>query len=148
MTENIDPATDESGVNSPSTPDASEASDQHVPDSESEVHPDEEPDTFSRKYVEDLRQENGKWRQKAQRADDLATRLHAALVAADGRLQDPTDLPFDEAHLDGDNLTTAIDELLIHKPHLKVRRVVGDVGQGETSSTSSVDLAALMRGHR
>ncbi|MCH5641435.1 hypothetical protein [Gordonia sp. ABSL49_1] len=142
MTENIEPEpqeVDEGRAPAP-TPD-----DEGVHDS---VQPDDEPETFPRKYVEDLRQENGKWRQKAQRADDLATRLHAALVAADGRLQDPTDLPFDETHLDGDNLTTAIDELIVRKPHLKTRRVLGDVGQGETTSTSSVDLAALMRGGR
>ena len=51
-----------------------------------------EADTFSRDYVEKLRQENGKYRQRAQRADDLAHRLHTAhdadrvAVMEDGRI--------------------------------------------------------------
>ncbi|MEZ5211275.1 hypothetical protein [Gordonia sp. (in: high G+C Gram-positive bacteria)] len=48
-----------------------------------------EPEMFSREYVEKLRQENGKYRQRAQRADDLAHRLHRALVEQTGRLADP-----------------------------------------------------------
>lgn len=108
---------------------------------------EKEPDSFDRAYVEKLRQENGKYRQRAQRADELAHRLHRALVEATGRLADPTDLPFDENHLgDTESLTSAIDELLTAKPHLAARRVTGDVGQGALSSTG-VDLAAIMRGH-
>src|SRR5690625_3540572 len=61
---------------------------------------DDSPDTFPREYVEKLRDENAKYRQRAQRSDDLAQRLHEALVAATGRLQDPTDLAFNEDHLD------------------------------------------------
>lgn len=107
-----------------------------------------EPETFPRSYVEELRQENGKYRQRAQKADDLAHRLHTALVERTGRLADPTDLPFDDAHLDdADSLTAAIDELLEHKPHLATRKVSGDIGQG-ASSTRTVDLAAIMRGQR
>lgn len=112
-----------------------------------EVTQDEE-ETFPRSYVEELRQENGKYRQRAQKADDLAHRLHRALVEQTGRLADPTDLPFDDTHLDDpDSLTAAIDELLEHKPHLATRKVSGDIGQG-ASSVRSVDLAAIMRGQR
>ena len=59
-----------------------------------------EPDTFPREVVEKLRQENGKYRQRAQQADTYATRLHTELVRATGRLADPTDLEFDEEHLE------------------------------------------------
>lgn len=95
-----------------------------------------------------LRQENGKWRQRAQRADDLAQRLHTELVRATGRLADPSDLPFDAAHLDDiEALTAAIDALLAGKPHLANRRPSGNIGQGELSDRSAtVDLAAILRG--
>lgn len=104
-------------------------------------------ETFPREYVEKLRQENGKYRQRAQEADALAQRLHVQLVAATGRLADPEDLPYDEALLeDTDKMTAAIDDLLARKPHLASRRPRGDVGQGRTSDPSgTVDLAALLR---
>ena len=87
-------------------------------------------DTFPRDYVEKLRAENAENRVKAKRADDLAHRLHEALTAATGRLQDPRDLQFDETHLDDPQaLTTAIESLLEAKPHLASRRVVGDIGK-------------------
>lgn len=106
----------------------------------------EEPDTFPRSYVEELRQENGRYRQRAQRADDLAQRLHTALVAATGRLADPGDLDFDEAHIDDEGaLRTALDDLLARKPHLASRRPRGDVGQGVTGTSGAVDLAGLLR---
>ena len=116
------------------------------PDSEPEQD-DAEPDTFSRDYVENLRQENGKYRQRAARADELAQRLHTELVRATGKLADPTDLPFDENHLgDTDSMVTAIDELLVKKPHLAARRPQGDIGQGPASTATGVDLAAILRG--
>lgn len=110
--------------------------------------PDDEPDTivYKRADLEKLRQENGKYRQRAQRADDLAHRLHIELVRATGRLADPTDLTFDEGHLEGDNLSRAIDELLSLKPHLASRRPVGEIGQGVSPATGTVDLAAILRG--
>ena len=105
-----------------------------------------EPDTFPRKVVEDLRRENATYRTRAQRADDLATRLHTALVAATGRLADPTDLPFDESHVDdAEVLTAAIDDLLTRKPHLASRKPSGDVGQGASASGETVDLAGMLR---
>ncbi len=105
-----------------------------------------EPDTFPRDYVEKLRRESAGYRERAQRTDELATRLHTALTAATGRLADPTDLPFDAAHLDDpDALEAAVDELLTRKPHLASRRPAGDVGQGARSSGGSVDLAGMLR---
>src|SRR4249919_3487527 len=70
-------------------------------------------ETFPRSYVEELRAENQRYRERGKRADELARRLHTALVAATGRLADPSDLPFDEAHLaDPDALAAAVDDLL------------------------------------
>lgn len=106
-------------------------------------------DTFPRDYVEKLRAENAENRVKAKRADDLAHRLHEALTAATGRLQDPRDLHFDETHLDDpEALTTAIDSLLEDRPHLASRRVSGDIGQGTTDSKSNtVNLAGMLKGN-
>ena len=108
--------------------------------------PTEEQDTFPRDYVEKLRDENAKYRQRAQKADELARRLHNALVTASGRLQDASDLEYDESHLDDpEALETAISELLAKKPHLGSRKPAGNIGQGVSSSTDAVDLAAMMR---
>ena len=101
---------------------------------------------FPRSYVEELRQQNGKYRQRAQKADTYAQRLHTELVRATGQLADPTDLPFDEAHLDGpDALSAAVDDLLARKPHLASGRPTGEIGQGATPSAGAVDLAAILR---
>lgn len=107
----------------------------------------QEPETFPRSYVEDLRQENGRYRQRAQQADQYAQRLHTELVRATGRLADPTDLAFNTDHLDDPaSMTAAIDELLARKPHLVNRRPTGDIGQGVVSGeTANVDLAAILR---
>lgn len=109
---------------------------------------DSDTTTFSRTYVEKLRRESAGYRERAQRADTLATRLHTALVEATARLADPTDLPFDAEHLDDPaTLAGAIDELLTAKPHLASRRPFGDVGQGNRgpSSESPVNLADMLR---
>ena len=105
-----------------------------------------EQDSFPREYVEKLRDENAKYRRRAGQSDQLAQRLHTALTAATGRLQDPTDLPYDAAHLDDPQaLEQAIDELLKAKPHLAARKLHGNIGQGQTSTNSIVDLAGILR---
>jgi hypothetical protein len=108
-----------------------------------------EGDTFPRAYVEDLRQENGKYRQRAQQAEQFAQRLHIEVVRATGRLADPTDIPFDETHLDDPAaLTAAIDDLLAEKPHLASRRPTGDIGQGNLGPTAeSFSLLGLLKQH-
>ena len=147
MTENTtleDQDTTQDTLDAPETPEEPAEGPADVQDA-----PDvqEEPETFPREYVEKLRQENGKYRQRAQEADALAHRLHVQLVKATGRLADPEDLEFSDEHLaDPEQLETAISELLARKPHLASRRPRGDVGQGQASDSSgSVDLAALMR---
>lgn len=109
---------------------------------------DSDATSFSRTYVEKLRRENAGYRERANNADALAQRLHTSLVAATGRMADPTDLAFDAAHLDDDEtLKTAIDELLSKKPHLASRRVTGDIGQGNRGSAADapVNLADILR---
>jgi hypothetical protein len=113
---------------------------------ETEETPEEEPETFPREYVVRLRQEAADHRVRASDRDALAERLHTALTAATGRLQDPSDLAYDDAHLgDPDALTSAVDELLARKPHLASRRPSGDVGQGATGGPEAVDLAGMLR---
>lgn len=108
---------------------------------------EDDPDTFPKSYVQQLRKESAGYRERAGQADQLAQRLHSALVAATGRLADPTDLPFDAEHLDdADKLAAAIDDLVARKPHLKSRRVVGDVGQGVGApKAEDVNLADMLR---
>ena len=116
-----------------------------APEIEETVETVEEPDTFPRDYVEKLRDENARYRQRAGKADDLARRVHRLQVAATGLLADPDDLEFNEDHLDDEEaLTAAIEDLLARKPHLAARRPRGDVGQGITD-TGPVDLAAVLR---
>ncbi|OBB18556.1 hypothetical protein A5761_08720 [Mycolicibacterium setense] len=112
-------------------------------------HPDtpDDAETFPREYVEKLRTENGKYRQRAGEADTLAQRLHTELVRATGKLADPTDLPFDAEHLeDTDKLSVAINELLETKPHLATRRPSGDIGQGQRGpATGSFSLLGMLK---
>ncbi|WP_199256994.1 hypothetical protein [Tomitella fengzijianii] len=107
---------------------------------------DDSDETFTRTYVEKLRRESARYRERAQQADTLAERLHVALVAATGRLADATDLPFDETHLDDPEvLADAIEALVEKKPHLASRRPTGEIGQGSMPSGSTVNLAGLLR---
>lgn len=163
MTDTIDlkiPNTDDADTEGVDTPEEPAGASQE-PQNTTEAHEDgddpqepqepaqdagEEPEQFSREYVQDLRAESAKYRTRAKAADDLAKRLHTELVRSNGRLADPTDLPFDEAHLeDSEALTAAVDELLAAKPHLARRRVTGSIGQGETGAPSSVSLGGMLR---
>lgn len=150
MSEHTTPETDEIDTTEtlvPEEPETPAAGDLEATTDEPAGDP-EEAETFPREYVEKLRQENGHYRQRAQRADDLARRLHHALVRTDGRLADPTDLDFSDDHLDddGEALSTAITDLLARKPHLAARRPVGDIGQGATTTSADVDLLGILRG--
>lgn len=124
-----------------------------VPETGENSDGNEGPDTFDRKYVEKLRKESGDYRTRAkaaeERVDGLQRRLHAALVQADGRLADPTDLPFEPEHLeDEDALAAAIGALVERKPGLKARQYGGDVGAGDraTPKKPSTDLIEIIRG--
>ena len=146
MTENIDIQHEEVQTESEVTDDVQTPIDSPDLENTGEETGAEKPDTFPREYVEKLRDENAKYRQRAQQSDELANRLHTALVEATGSLQDPTDLAFNEDHLDDpEALQQAIDELLAAKPHLAARRPRGDVGQGQTGTSNTVDLAEMLR---
>ena len=107
-------------------------------------------EVFPREYVEKLRKENASYRQKAKDAESFsegfAKRLHTALVAATGKLADPTDLAFDPEHLmDETALADAIDRLIAEKPHLRARTVAGDVGQGNRGQTAEFSLLDILK---
>jgi hypothetical protein len=120
-----------------------DAEDTETADNDAETAPEldaEDTDTadmFPREVVERLRQENGKYRQRAQQTEGYAQRLHTELVKSTGRLADPTDLEFAEEHLDDpDALAAAVDDLLARKPHLASRKPVGDIGQGHRGASA------------
>lgn len=136
MTDNNEPAVDEI--------------DQHAeiadPESGTIEEPAEDAETFPRDYVLKLRDENAKYRQRAADRDEIAAKLHTALVAATGRLADPSDLPFDPTHLDdADALTAALDALLTAKPHLATRKPMGSIGQGVSGASDTFSLAGALR---
>ena len=133
----VEPAEDADVVDTPTT---------DVDDVVDDEDQDDDADTFPRSYVEELRRESARYRERAHNADQYARRLHTELVRATGRLADPTDLEFNEDHLDdSDALAAALDDLLARKPHLASRRPIGEIGQGATPSAATVDLAALLR---
>ncbi len=139
-TEEADEGTVDNGFSSRKVEQTSDTAEETTTEAETEET------TFPLAYVQKLRDESAKHRTRAQRADDLGARLHTALVAATGRLADPSDLAFDESHLDdAEALTTALDELLSRKAHLASRRPSGDVGQGASGGGDDVDLAGILR---
>ena len=104
-------------------------------------------DEFPREYVEKLRKENKRYREAAAGADELAQRLHTALVQLDGRLADADALTFNADHLaDADALAGAISDAIARNPRLSARSVQGDVGAGSRGTSSSVDLITALRG--
>lgn len=117
-----------------------------IPEDDGNSPEDEQAETFPRVYVDKLRKEAAGYRERAKRADDLAQRLHAALVEGTGRLADARDLPFDESHLeDPQALQTAIEALLAERPHLASRRPMGNIGQGVAPVSNDVSLGGILR---
>ena len=108
--------------------------------------PADDAETFPRDYVLKLRDENAKYRQRAADRDEIAAKLHTALVQATGRLQDASDLAFDQTHLDDPQaLTAALDALLTAKPHLANRKPTGNIGQGLSTASDTFSLSALLK---
>lgn len=105
-------------------------------------------DTFDRKYVERLRAEAAKYRERAKGTDQLRQELWEARVQAHGGLEDPTDLPWSEgADTSPEAVEEAINALLERKPHLASRRPVGDAGQGAGRGVAAPqsDLLSIIR---
>lgn len=131
----------------PSEPDASDETPEPDPQSRRE-----EPATFPRSYVEELRDEASRHRVRAKRAEDLAALVVTAWAAETGKLADATDLPVSDDLMDEDGMpdrakvVAAVDELVTRKPHLRSTRPAGNVGQGARSETTApISLAAMLR---
>lgn len=117
---------------------------------------DATPDSFPREYVQQLREENARYRQRAGRADELHRRLTETTIrsAAAGYLADPGDLAMfteesdlvdDDGYPDADKIITAAKALVAQRPHLAPRRPHGDIGQGATPTGNPSDLAGILR---
>ena len=101
--------------------------------------------------VKKLRNEAAGHRVKAREAGELAEQraaaLFTALVKLDGRLADPSDLPYSEEYLtDEGALESAISDLLERKPGLAARQYRGNIGAG-VKGDSPTSLIDIMRGH-
>lgn len=143
MTEQLTEQTEETAPESTEEDSVSTADGTETPAEETAP----EPKTYDESYVKTLRKESAGYREKAKRVDELGARLHTALVKTDGRLQDPSDLPYELEHLDDpEALTAAIDALLTAKPHLASRRPAGFIPQGATAETGNgFSLAGMLR---
>lgn len=97
-------------------------------------------DLFPREYVEELRKESKGYRTRSQQ---MAQKLVHSIAAQNGRLADPTDLPFGDDLLgedgfpDPEKIEQAISDLIEKKPHLAAIRPKGDIGQGQREETTS-----------
>lgn len=120
--------------------------------SEPQTGTEEEPDTFPRAYVEQLRQEAAENRKKAEQVSTLREALHAAYLrlGTQGILHDPEALAWSEDFTGEDGLPdverirAAAEALAEAQPWLSRPR--GDVGQGYRGETSdAVSLADLLR---
>lgn len=117
---------------------------------------EQEPDTFPREYVENLRKEAAEHRTgriaAEERADAAMSRLRLAAIHSATRdvLADPFDLPWSDDMADEDGwpdaekITEAAAALVEAKPHMG--RVTGDVGQGYRGGDESVSLVDALRG--
>lgn len=119
-----------------------------TPETEAEAG---ENDTFPRSYVEELRRENASYRDKARAAqsqiDELSRELFTAKVQATGKVENPTEIPYNADILnDPDALSEAIDAAVSERPYIKRRTITGDAGQGQRSKpTAPQDFSALFR---
>ena len=125
----------------PLEPEQEQVVDALEPEQEQEVDP----------LVKKLRNEAAGNRVKAREARELAEQraaaLFTALVKLDGRLADPSDLPYSEDYLtDEAALESAISDLLERKPGLAARQYRGNIGAG-VKGDSPTSLIDLMRGN-
>lgn len=117
---------------------------------------EQEPDTFPREYVENLRREAAEHRTgrtaAEERSEAALSRLRLAAIHSATRdvLADPTDLQWsddmtdEEGWPDAEKISAAASALVEAKPHLG--RVRGDVGQGFRGGEQGVSLAEALRG--
>lgn len=113
---------------------------------EQEQEQQQEPDPLVKKLRNEAAGNRVKAREAGELAEQRAAALFTALVKLDGRLADPSDLPFSEEYLtDEAALGSAISDLLERKPGLSARQYLGDIGAGVKGGNSST-LIELMRG--
>jgi hypothetical protein len=101
-----------------------------------------EGDTFPREYVERIRNESRGYRDRVNtaeaRVDELSRALFTARAGATGTLADPSDLEYNAELLeDAGALAEAIETLTTAKPHLRARKLGGNVGQGVTGDQAA-----------
>lgn len=114
-----------------------------------------DPETFTREYVSELREDAKKHRLNAKKSDELARRLVSAFAASSGRLHNADDVPFSEELLGEDGypdpakVEEAVTKLIESKPYLAKIRPTGDVGQhsgSENTPSPSAAFRDLLRG--
>jgi hypothetical protein len=115
------------------------------------VEEQSEPQTFDAEYVKALRAEAAEYRVKAKRADGLAKQALTAIVVADGRLIDPSDLAHsDDFHakdgtLNQEAVVAALNALIEAKPHLARKRPTSSIAQGVRPSKSEPNLLQIIQ---
>lgn len=79
------------------------------------------------------------------RADELGRALFTALVAATGRVENPTEIAYEAGLLaDPDAIHAAIDAEIERRPYIRSRKIAGDVGQGRNANpTGPQDFSGL-----
>ena len=114
---------------------------------EQEQEPEQEPDPLVKKLRNEAAGNRVKAREAGELAEQRAAALFTALVKLDGRLADPSDLPYSEEYLtDEAALERAIGDLLERKPGLAARQYRGNIGAG-VKGDSPTSLIEIMRGH-
>ena len=114
---------------------------------EQEKEQEQEPDPLVKKLRNEAAGNRVKAREAGELAEQRAAALFTALVKLDGRLADPSDLPYSEEYLtDEAALEQAISDLLERKPGLAARQYRGNIGAG-VKGDSPTSLIEIMRGH-
>ena len=114
---------------------------------EQEQEQEQEPDPLVKKLRNEAAGNRVKAREAGELAEQRAAALFTALVRLDGRLADPSDLPYSEEYLtDEAALERAIGDLLERKPGLAARQYRGNIGAG-VKGDSPTSLIDIMRGH-
>lgn len=123
---------------------------EQAPEPPSDDVDDVEPETFTREYVTELRDEAKAHRLRARDAeherDRLREQLWVARVAALDVLADPSDLPLDVDALDDPGaLERAARDLVARKPHMAKRVARGDIGQHAPATDDGFSLVGALR---
>jgi hypothetical protein len=136
------------------TPDVQAAGTTGEPEGAAVDDPTSEPESFTREYVDRLREESADHRVRAKRAEAATARLLDATIAdaTRGVLVDPTDLPREGDYFDDDGwpdaakIRDAAEALAASKPHLGDRRPSTSIPQGsQPDAAPEFSLGAALR---